>query len=389
MTAVDECFDAVDVDRLLAGMERSPTCAVVIGSGWCCVDPALVDQAVERHAEDPTIHRLALAHAAPGLGVAVLERRLISELASARKAGGLWGSLGGLLGYSPVAPAADVIGKGVCVGTSPAVRQLAIRATVETDAEARWLERAFDAAGLSAIDATAEQLARAINTFAATQEGAPPARHIELRLVERGDRMPIDVAGRWLTKLETLAFAGASVTLRNAHMEHPAFDKLLNAARRAAGGTLCVHVRTDLCGLPEQVDRLLRAEPDIVSVDCHASTPELYVTLTGRSPEAYARLRVNIERLVEGRTRVEDGVRLPLVAPRLTRRDAVYNQLEEWYDRHLLACGWAVLDPLESPVAGERIAPLPVPTTAQRRLSAESVVVHADGRSSGGEGGGS
>ena len=97
-------------------------------------------------------------------------------------------------------------------------------------------------------------------------------------------------------------------------------------------------------------------------------------------------MRANLERLVASRPTADASVRTPLVVPRLTRRDAVYGELESWYDRHLLACGWAVLDPLEPSIDGERITPLPLPRAAAARLRAHTAVVHADGRVTDAEG---
>jgi hypothetical protein len=382
LTCFDEALEpsvaAAMLDRHGGGAASS---VVACGASWCCVDPALVDAVVSRHAEDPSVHRMAFAHAAPGLGAALLERKLLTDVASARRAGGLWGSMGGLLGYSPVASAADVIGKGMCVPTDASVRQTFVRATADTGEEGAWLGRALDAAGLKACDATAAQIAAAVNAYA-QMKGAAGPREVELRLSGDGGHMAMEVAKGWIARIAACNGAGAAVTLRDAELSHPRLDELLAMARRAAGGSLCVHVRTDLSSGPGVVERLLAAEPDIVSVDCFADTAELYAKLTGRPPEAFARLRINLERLVESRRAVdgEGGVRMPMVVPRLTRRDAVYDQVEDWYDRHLLACGWAVLDALEAPIRGDRITALPLPDGASRRLGINSVVVHTDGR---------
>ncbi|MDP1660613.1 MAG: DUF115 domain-containing protein [Phycisphaerales bacterium] len=378
------CYDeALDTALALSMLERHGGGAgsvVACGASWCCVDPGLIDAVVARHTEDPASHRVTFAHAAPGLGAALLERKLLADLSAARKAGGLWGSVGGLLGYSPVTPSADVIGKGVCVPTDEAVRQTMVRATADTADEAAWLERALQAAVLTAAHATAAQVAAALNTFALREPGCVGPRHIELQLSDGRARMDAARAREWIAKLAERSVAGCAVTLRDAHLDHPDLFEVIACARRAAGGSLCVHVRTDLCGDGDAVDRLAAAGLDIVSVDCHADTAEVYAQLTGREPGAFGRLRGNLERLMDARRVVDGALRLPLVVPRLTRRDAVYEQAEHWYDRHLLACGWAVLDALEAPIAGDRITPLPLPAEASRRLAAHTLVVHTDGR---------
>ncbi|HZW07484.1 MAG TPA: 6-hydroxymethylpterin diphosphokinase MptE-like protein [Phycisphaerales bacterium] len=385
LTCYDEAFDAA---AAAAVMERhgGGACGVVVcGPSWCCVDPAVVDAVVARHAEDRALHRVTFAHAAPGLGAAMVETRVLSDLANGRRGGGLWGSMGGLLGYSPVAPVADLIAKGACVTTNEAVRHTRVRATADTTAEAAWLEAALNAAGLDARTATAAQTAGAVNARAASPDAVLPL-HAELRLTHGGETMPFALASAWISKMGARQVAGAAVTLRDSGLSHPRLFDLLAAAREVAGGALCVHVRTDLCVEPALVDRLCAAAPDVVSVDCHADMAEVYATLTGRGVGDFALLRSNLERLMNGRRSVEGVLRLPMVVPRLTRRDAVYGQIEDWYDRHLLACGWAVLDPLEAPVGGERIAPLPLPASARAREAASRVVVDPDGRVSHGGG---
>ncbi len=380
LTCYDEALDPALATAMLERHGGGAGSVVACGASWCCVDPLLIDAVVARHVEDPASHRVTFAHAAPGLGAALLERKLLADLSAARKAGGLWGSVGGLLGYSPVAPSADVIGKGVCVPTDAAVRQALVRATVDTADEAVWLERALHGAGLTAVHASAAQTAAALSALALREPGSVGLRHVELRLCDGGARMSVARAKEWIARLAERSVAGCAVTLRDAHMDHPDLLEIVACARLASGGSLCVLVRTDLCGGGDAVDRLVAAGPDVVSVDCHADSAEVYAELTGREPAAFGRLRANLERLMDARRVVDGALRLPLVVPRLTRRDAVYEQVEHWYDRHLLACGWAVLDALEVPIAGERITPLPLPADAFNRLSASTLVVHADGR---------
>lgn len=352
--------------------------AVAVGAGWCCVDPALIDAAVARQAEDPTLHRFSFVHAAPGLGAAVIDRKMLGELNAARGTGGLWGSLGGVLGYSPVAPAADLIAKSLCVTTDPATRHTARRATAESPRDAAWLTEALDHAGLKATDATALQIAQAVNAHAKRNDTSPHV--LELLLSDRGTHMQTAIARDWIARLMS-GETGTVLTLRDPDLSHPALQELIAFARGIGDGGACIHVRTDLCGSQEQVGLLLDAAPDVVSVDCSADSAEVYAHLTGRDAAAFTRLRSNLEKLMDGRRVVEGVLRLPLVVPRLTRRDAVYGQLEQWYDRHLLACGWAALDALETPQAGERIGPLPLPHAAQERLSRQRVRIGVDGRS--------
>jgi hypothetical protein len=71
---------------------------------------------------------------------------------------------------------------------------------------------------------------------------------------------------------------------------------------------------------------------------------------------------------------------VPWIIPRLTRCDASYGEIDPFFRPQLIAAGWAVIDPLDAPRLGERIAPLPVPATAQRRFAAGIRVIGIDGR---------
>ena len=80
-----------------------------------------------------------------------------------------------------------------------------------------------------------------------------------------------------------------------------------------------------------------------------------------------------MERLVEARRGVvgDNGLGVPWIVARMTRSDATWTMVEGFVDRWVLACGWAAIDPLPPLASGrgeERIGPLPLPTSAARRM---------------------
>ena len=73
----------------------------------------------------------------------------------------------------------------------------------------------------------------------------------------------------------------------------------------------------------------------------------------------------------------------PWIVPRITRCDAVYEEIESFYDRWLVLAGAAVIDPLPVPAAAQaegRIRPLPKPAGAARRTWRMRMLVLCDGR---------
>jgi hypothetical protein len=97
--------------------------------------------------------------------------------------------------------------------------------------------------------------------------------------------------------------------------------------------------------------------------------------------DLFERARGNLAALLERRGGIPstDGLAVPWIVPRMTRCDAVYEEIEAFYDRWLLAAGAAVIDPLPASRPGERIDPLPPPPAVARRLVRDRMVVRCDG----------
>jgi hypothetical protein len=85
-----------------------------------------------------------------------------------------------------------------------------------------------------------------------------------------------------------------------------------------------------------------------------------------------------VSRLLEANVLVA-GMPSAWIVPRATRRDLVYEELEDFYVRGLLTAGTSVIDPLPHAIPGERIEPLPRPANVVSRLRTSTLVVDIDG----------
>jgi len=391
-TCYDEAFEA----ETLAGVMRDGgiDAAVVCGADWALLDPALTDAVVERCLERPSEHRFTFTQAPPGLAPCVIERTLAEEMASQAAGAGPIASMGGLLGYVPVAPVLDPIAKDVCVHVDPLVRDAGVRFIPDEPSRALALSRLAASCGAPAEVADAAALCRAADAAPLALAGpAPQVLTLELCTGRRTgglrartlwgsgeapERRPISVeaARRVLAQFGRLRRDGA-VTLAGAGdpLMHPAWAEIVAIAREC--GVAGVHLRTNLLCEPPVVDALARSGADAVSVDLLATDAEAYRHMAGAN--LFEGAVENVRRLVSlaGEGGAWGG---PWVVPRITRCDAVYGQVEGFYD-HWLMHAWAcVIDPLARPIAGDRIAPLPLPVAARDRLDRTTMTALCDGR---------
>lgn len=385
VSVFDEACDPSLVAPLL---ERFGIDAVApVGAYWCLIDPDLVDRIARRHAENPQVNQLTFSQAPPGLGTCVVAARAIRELAESRDRAGAFGTLGALLGYIPIAPQADPIGKPVCVSIAPAVRDLGVRCIPDAPFERSLLLPLIGraAADPASVDAgvVAAELANAarrerteiVSLELCTRRVGTGQRALWLgHDTGPGARIPLAQA---LDAVERFAdpFAVLSLEGRGDPLLHPDWRTVVAAALAAGYGA--VHVRTDLSGSEEDVRALVDLAPALVSVDLLAHGPQTYRTITG--VDGYARARANLE-LMLGLRPHRGGLPAMWVIPRMTRCDAVYAELEHFYDHWLMQAGAATIDPLPVPMPGERIAPLPPPPGALGRLRAGVVTIRC-GRS--------
>ncbi|MBL0926743.1 MAG: DUF115 domain-containing protein [Phycisphaerales bacterium] len=379
LTVFDE---ALDPRVAHAACEREGLdAALVIGADWCLLDPRLCDELIARHAEAPESQPLVFSQAAPGLAGCVAGRELLGELAHGVRQSAPLATMGGLLGYIPGTTRSDPIAKPCCVQIPTELRDAAVRLVPGPE-----LERALRPYAGALDDAPAA-------TVAAWAAAAVPAAPREL-IIELSAHRPAAGEGsprrRWLgpearrdmspdlaARLAGELAPGALVTFggRGDPLLHPRFFEVVGVFR--ASGAAGIHVRTDgLCGA-DLADRLPDAGVDVVSVDLLADCAPTYRGITG--VDRYGEALHFTERLLARRT-AADGLPGLWVAPRMTRCDAVYAEIEPFYQRWTMLAGHAVLDPLPRAQPGERIEPLELPPLAAARRRFHRMLVLADGR---------
>ncbi len=362
--------------------------ALLVGPDWALVDPALCDSVIERWRERPDAHRLTFTQAPPGLAGCVIDRRLLEELARSHDKGGPFASIGGLLGYVPVNPQPDPIAHAVCAPVTPTVRDALFRFIPDSAARTVFLDRAL---ANTPADAPAELIAAAIESAAITAaHAAPGPAHLILELTPRRASkpapwlfgaaaqrpdMPRALAEQLISAAAALrddlviSFEGAGDPLL-----HPEWRAIAEHARSLTSRG--IHIRTDLlCDAPA-LDALLDGAVDIVSVNLMAQSATIYEQLMG--VDGFRRALEHLDALLKRRTTFE-GLPSLWVAPRITRCDAVYEELETFYDKWLLLAGAAVIDPLPNAAPDQRITPLALPRPAALREARNTMFVRSDG----------
>jgi hypothetical protein len=333
---------------------RGLEAAAFVGASWAVVDPQLVDAVIERHQERPDGHELTFAHAPPGLGACVVTRRVVQELAQANSP---MASVGGLIGYLPHAPQADPIAKPVCVSAEPAVRDLLVRCIPDSPERLGLLRRAL---GQRALIAPASEVGAAL----AGHRGA-----VEYLTVHASE-LSVD------HRIERVTRSGSrvAVTVIDDGSSFAEALRLVGACRDS--GAVGVHLRTPLVNGVSGARAVLEVGADLVSIDVLAEDGATYERLTGRG--CFDQVREGVAWLL-GQRRMIEGMPSLWVVPRITKRDGVCEQVEDFYTRGLLAADWCVIDPLEATIPGERIEPLPVPANVRDRLRWSTRVIDKDG----------
>lgn len=370
----DEAFDA---ELAMAAINASHAAAVVpIGADWALVDAAMIDACIERHEQNPAAMGLVFTPAAPGLAVCVVGAPLVGELAEKGATAGAFGTIGALLGYIPIAPQADPIARHACVPASTAARDCTERLIADTPAGVdaiRWVMHELGARGAtassesiaSALAARARVFSPEILTLSLTNQRRTRGLRDAWLGVPGNTGLALD---RAVGAIDTFMRAdgrtreGVVVSLEGAGdpLLHARWREVVAHARSA--GVAAVHLRTELLCDPHTLELVRDAAIDVLSVDLLADTPETYQRITGLAE--HARVVENVECLLAPR----DGGRGPAwIVPRLTRCDAVYREIERFYDRWLMRAGWCVIDPAPRAIEGERIAPLPRPGGVEAR----------------------
>ena len=369
---------------------RGIDAAVLIGCDWALADPALLDAAINRHREQPERHQITFAQAAPGLGGCVLGRDAIKALRELRSIGSPLGTVGGLLGYVPVRTQADPIGTALCVSVDPAARDLGVRAIADTALGREIVASAMDRLGERATDSSATQSARAI--AAGHTRGMPRTLILDLGSArigggvlgawKRGRAGPISRPKLKLARAHSLLRAhalarGDSVLRLDGPGDPLVHEDALDFVRLGEElGVACVHLRTDFLGPDVSPESIIDSGVGVVSVDLLTTDAPTYAALT--SMDAHGLVMDRIGSLADARVLDASGLRLPWILPRMTKCDAVLEQMESFYDAWIMMMGSATIDPLPG-WSSDRIRPLPVPTGRAAQIEGDTLRVRSDG----------
>lgn len=397
LSVFDEVFNA---DRTLEVMDRfGLSAAVLVGCDWALTDPHLASRLIEHHREHPESRQFAFVHAACGFGSALLARKTVEDLLKRSNTGGPFATIGGMLGYAPLGPLPDLIGRPNAIAAEPVARDLGVRAIPDTPQRRSALAGVLQDFAAGYLDLSSARLAEEIAAHARTFAGPVPT---ELFLELCTGRMTSGVRTHWLHRADEVVERPVMIE-RDAkrlidelaenrpnavlHLEglgdpllHPRCAEFVRHAK--ASGIPFVHVRTDL----QQPDRgleLIDVGVDAVSVDVLARDPETYRTLLG--VDRYDTVTQGVRTLGDAKPLLA-GLPSPWIVPRITRCDLVYEQIENFYGEWLCVTGAAVIDP--APVAqprsmsadhDDRITPITVPPEARARFKRERLIVQSDG----------
>jgi hypothetical protein len=386
MTVFDEVMDPGVVGPVVerAGWDG----AVVVGAEWCLVDPGLTDALVARFSESPEANHLTFCQAPPGLAPCVVSRAMMADFAQGSARQPVFATAGAALGYVPLRPRSDPIAKPACVQIDAQVRSTMARCIPDSMSARAELEAALGPHVDRMREMDATEIARIVRESRGLHCAAVAGSiTIEVTTDRAWTRFPgIDPSAQWdrgtmdtdravrIVRALGGVFPGTPVTFGGFGdpLLHPEWPVIADAAREAGLGP--VHVRTMLAGNVRHEARLTDGLVDAVSVDVLAHQAATFERLTGI--DAYAEVVGRLDALLAARG---PGMPRPWIVPRITRCDAVYDELEVFFDKWTIVAGAAAIDPVRRGIAGDRIDRLPVPGFATAAHARMDLCIRADG----------
>jgi hypothetical protein len=349
MTVYDE---AIDANLFASSLEATGTrAALVVGADWAAIDPLLCDEVIARHEEDPDNHRLVFTQAPPGLCGCVIDQALLREIADNRAKGAMLASIGGLLAYSPRKPRADAIAKPICVRVPAEVRDFQARFIADTPAGVALCGLAMgEAIGASEL---ATRIARERTPVTSLSE-------VVLRIDDS------TTANAVLASVADMIAPFAVTIDARAIRESCVVPEIISVLR--ANGASAAHLRINGADAARLAEQVIVARPEVISIDMHADSAEGYRAATGH--DGFAEALTGLESLANLARDMHPAER-PWIVPRMTKRDAIYSDLESFVDKWTLVFGHAAIDPFDGATASERVQPLPMPQSARSRFERE------------------
>jgi len=379
MTVYDEACDPRTCAEAMA--RENLDAALLIDPAWCLIDPSITGSVIERHAEGMAAGRndpMTFAQAAPGLAPCVVSRKLVDDLARGQGENSMLATIAGVLAYRPLNARADPVAMSCCVPVPPSVRD-ALTRFIPDHPGWELVERAA-AAEPSPDRLDAAALCERLSPWGAAASSSSTPADVTLMLKGHAGCLDDRLVGLLLGEIAQRAWAPAlTIRAEPGHdcLDHPSFVSILRRAAALRGEG--VHVRTELCCIDTRFEAAfdaLTSCASVISIDTHANAAATYERLTGR--DAFAQVLGRADRLLKAR-RAVGGLLTPFIVPRITRRDAVYEEIEAFFDKALLVAGAGVIDQLPAPIPGDRIEPLGKPLGVAVRDAFSRLVVHSTG----------
>ncbi len=314
---------------------------VLVDPASALVDAGIIDRMIA--AADGGSRDYYFTQAPPGLAGVLLKRSMVQRLVDGNA------HPGRVVHYLPEAPVLDPVTSDACVELPLSVSRSTERFLFDSSRHIERLAAATEPLNGTLISTSAEglvgRLARIdragtfpaeitleLTTRRASKPVFAPGSHLDLR---RGD-LPPELSYQLIDELiryddVRLCLAGAGDPLL-----HPSFLDILARARRAAA----VSIETDLIDANDaQLNAIVRASVDVVSIHLPAMTPATYERVMG--VDALAKVVENVKRLLAIRQASARGT--PVLAPTFVKLAQNLDEMEQWYDAWLRAIGSAVI----------------------------------------------
>ena len=353
-------YDEVLAPQLMSEVmhRREIDAAILVAPDWPLIDTSAesgCDAVIERHLEFPEKRPLVFTQHPPGMGPCLVGRTLMDEMTERNRIA----TIGAQLTLQPHRPKFDIIAHPPCVQIDHRMRHSMIRATFDTAAQRSLLGAAFDdPSGLKSLGAIG--LVQRIEEIARCRPSSVPL-HVIIELTTRRrshghahrhpfpaierEPMTVDRLDRILSActqagVDRITFGGVGDPLL-----HPDAGAMVRRAR--AAGVRFVHLRTELRVEQNVLASLVDGAVDVISVDLHANSPEVYQEMLG-APDFTSTLR-NMEYIAAHQTRLtpQEGTAamvVPWLVPRLQRCAVTYEEIEAFFDRWMYLFGAAVID---------------------------------------------
>ncbi len=314
---------------------------VLVDPASALVDAGIIDRlidAAERGARD-----YYFTQSPPGLAGVLLKRSMVQRLADGNT------HPGKVVHYLPEAPVLDPVTSDACVDLPLAISRSTERFLFDSSQHINRLSMAAEPLNGTLISTSAEGI---VGRLAGIDRAGAFPREITLELTTRRSSKPIFAPGSHLPLSrsdlplelsyqlvdELIHYDGVRLCLAGAGdpLLHPSFVDILTRCADLPA----VSIETDLIDVNDaQLNAIVRANVDVVSIHLPAMTPGTYAQVMG--VDALSKAVDNVKRLLA--IRQAGGRGTPILAPTFMKLASNLDEMEQWYDTWLRAVGSAVI----------------------------------------------